>query len=131
MNLESDAAFDAARAAVERAPLPMPVFSRVLPLSMRIVDPEVDGRRIRRHMTRMAEVTDAAGADIVVLGAGWARTVSPGWSRDRARERFVETVSWCADALSDSGAVAALEAPNHAETNLVTRLLKPLTWREW
>jgi len=122
MNLENDDAFDAAKAAVARAPLPTPVFSRLLPLSMRIVGPDVDGERVRRYMTRMAEVTDAAGADIVVLGAGWARNVPEGWNRDRAQAQFVDTVSWCADALRDSGAIVALEAPNHTETNLVTTM---------
>src|SRR5262245_43599631 len=105
MNLENDAAFDAAKAAVARVPLPTPVFSRLLPMSMRIVGPDVDGARVRRYMARMAEVADAAGADIVVLGAGWARNVPEGWSRDRAQAQFVDTVSWCADALKDSGAI--------------------------
>jgi sugar phosphate isomerase/epimerase len=122
MNLENDDAFDKAKAAVARAPLPMPVFSRLLPLSMRIVGPDADRSRIRRYMARLAEVADAAGTDIVVLGAGWARSVPAGWSRDRAREQFVETVTWCAEALNDSGTVVALEAPNHAETNLVTTI---------
>ena len=122
LNLEDDGAFAAAKAAVARAPLPMPVFSRLLPLSMKIVGPGADRRRIQRYLARMAEITDAAGADIVVLGAGLARNVPDGWSRDRALEQLVETVSWCSDALADSGTIVALEAPNHAETNLVNTI---------
>jgi len=122
LNLEDDDSFAAAKAAVARAALPMPVFSRLLPLSMRIVGPEADAERIQRYMARMAEVTAAAGADIVVLGAGWARSVPDGWSRDRGRDQFLETIGWCADALGNGGAVVALEAPNHAETNLVNTI---------
>lgn len=122
MNLEDDESFAAAQAAVARAPLPMPVFSRLLPLKMKIVGPDVDDGRIQRYLARMAEVTDAAGADIVVLGAGWARHVPGGWSRERAHQQFVETISWCADALADHGTIVALEAPNHAETNLVNTI---------
>src|SRR3954466_14208373 len=122
LNLENDESFAAAKDAVGQSQIPLPVFSRLLPLGLKIVGPDVDGARIQRYIARMAEITDAAGAAVVVLGAGWARTVPNGWSHDRACEQFVETVSWGADALAGGGAVVALEAPNHAETNLVNTI---------
>src|SRR5689334_4585780 len=103
LNLEDDASFAAAKSAVAGTALPTPVFSRLLPLSMKIVGPDADGPRIQRYMTRVAEMAEAAAADVVVLGAGWARHVPDGWSRDRAREQLVQTVGWCADALAGCG----------------------------
>jgi sugar phosphate isomerase/epimerase len=122
MNLEDDDAFEAAKAAVKGAALPTPVFSRLLPSSMRIVGPDVNRGRIQRYLARVAEVTGAAGAAIVVLGGGRVRNVPEGWSRGRAHDQFLEMVSWCTGALDGTGVMLALEAQNHTETNFMTTI---------
>jgi sugar phosphate isomerase/epimerase len=122
MNLEDDDAFEAGKAAVKGSALPTPVFGQLLPQSMRVVGPDVDRGRIQRYLARVAEVTEAAGAAIVILGGGWARNVPEGWSRDRAHDQFLEMVSWCTDALDGTGIMLALEAQNHNETNFMTTI---------
>jgi sugar phosphate isomerase/epimerase len=120
MQIDNDAAFRAARAAVIAAGVPTPVFNQFLPQGLPVVGPDVDPPRIRRYLARAAEVMHAAAAEFVVFGSGWARNVPQGWNRADADEQFLETVSWCTDAFNGTGIQLALESQNVKETNLLT-----------
>jgi sugar phosphate isomerase/epimerase len=122
MNLEDDASYRDAKAAVAAAALPTPVFNQFLAKAMYVVGPDVEPDRIRRYLERAAEVMRAAAAEIVVFGGGWARRVPEGWSRERADEQVLDMLSWSADALAGSGITVALEAQNHTETNHMTTI---------
>lgn len=120
LGLEDDARFARARALGDASPLPVPVFSQFLPRDFRIVGPDADHARVRRYLTRVAQVVAACHSDVVVFGSGWARNVPDGWSRITATQQFADVVRFAADALAPVGAIVALEAQNQTETNFLT-----------
>ena len=120
LRLEDDEAFARALALADASPLPVPVFSQFLPRDFRIVGPDADHERVRRYLQRVARLMAACRSEVVVFGSGWARKVPEGWSRDVASRQFCDVVRYASDALAPVGAVVALEAQNHTETNFLT-----------
>jgi sugar phosphate isomerase/epimerase len=126
--LEDDASLAAAKKAVSAAPLPVPVFSRFYPADFRAVGEGVDRPRIQSYLKRAAELMHHAGARVAVLGSAWSRNVPPGFSRARAREQILESYGWVADALAGSGVLAAIEAQNRKEANIITTLAEAVDY---
>ncbi len=119
LGLEDKATFAAAKRAVLDCALPTCAFNVCFPLDMRVVGPETDDRRARNYLSRAAELLAQARAKVVVLGSGWARNVPDHWDRSRAEAQFLQTLSWCADALAGSGVTLVIEPLNRKESNLV------------
>jgi sugar phosphate isomerase/epimerase len=119
MRLEDDAQFAHAKAALADLPLPALAFSYLFPHDARIVGDAVDESRNRRYFDRVVALLTQAGAKVVVLGSGWTRNVPDGWDVARAEAQFLQTLSWCADALRGSGTTLVIEPLNRKESNLV------------
>ena len=124
MNLEDDAAFNNAQAAVRDLPLPALAMSYLFPHDFRLVGEQVDDRRNRTYFDRVVEILRLAGSRIVVLGSGWTRNVPEGGSRERTEAQFLEALSWCADALQGSGTTLVIEPLNRKESNFVNSVFE-------
>jgi sugar phosphate isomerase/epimerase len=109
-------------AALAVSELPSPVFNQCLPRDLPIVGPHVDVARVKTYFARAAQVIQAAQAEAIVLGSGWARHIPEGFSRERAAEQFRQAIESLADATHATGPVIAIEAQNRKETNFITTL---------
>ena len=119
LGLEDRATFAASRRAVLNSPLPTLAFNVLFPRDFKVVGPSVDVHRIRNYLARAAELLADAQAHVIVFGSGWARNIPENWSRPRGEDQFLQTLSWCADALKGTGITLAIEPLNRKETNLV------------
>lgn len=122
MKLEDDASFAAAKEAIVSTKFPRPVYNQFLPPGLLVIGPDVDGARVRRYLSRVAEIIRLGGGHMVVFGSGWARNVPEGWSRQDADRQFLEMIGWSVDAFAPFGITLALESQNKTETNYMTTL---------
>lgn len=119
LNIEDDEDFKAAKAAIASSPLATTASNTFFARDIRVVGPEIDERRVKSYIARAAEICATAKSNVVVLGSGWARNVPEHWERSRAEDQFVETLSWCADALKGTGTTLVIEPLNRKESNLI------------
>jgi sugar phosphate isomerase/epimerase len=101
--LEDRARIDIAKAAVAAAPLPTAAFNQFFPRGLRLVGKEIDADRVRNYLAAAAEMLHHARAKVVV----------------QAEDQFLRALSWCADALKDSGTLVAIEPLNRRESNFI------------
>ena len=81
---ESEAAFNSALAQLQAAPLPCLALNCLLPSSMKVVGPVVDGAALQRYVRTVCTRAQRAGVSVVVFGSGGARTVPDGFEHARA-----------------------------------------------
>ena len=130
LGLEDRETFVAARKAVMNVTLPTRAFNLFFPKDIRIVGGEVNTDRVRNYLARAAELLGAAGAQVVVLGSGWARNVPEDWVRCRAEEQVLQTLSWCADALEGTGVTLVIEPLNRKESNIINSVEEGVRFAE-
>lgn len=119
LGLEDQGTFAVAREAVRASPLPISAFNTLFPRDLRVVGPDVDFHRIDDYLARVVEILNAAKAEVVVFGSGWARNVPEGWERARAEAQLTAALSWCADALEDTRCTLVIEPLNRKESNII------------
>jgi sugar phosphate isomerase/epimerase len=119
LGLEDATAFAAAKADIARCPLPTSAFCVLFPRDMTVVGSNVDERRVKTYLGRAAELLNVGKARIIVFGSGWARNIPDDWERARGEQQYLQSLSWCADALKGSGTTLVIEPLNRKESNLV------------
>jgi len=81
---DDDAAFNTAFAQVQAGALPCLAVNCLLPASMKVVGPVVDGAALQHYVRTVCTRAQRAGVPIVVFGSGGARAVPDGFDRARA-----------------------------------------------
>jgi sugar phosphate isomerase/epimerase len=120
--LEDQQSLDNAKTAVSRSSLPILAFCAFFPYDMRLVGPEVDQDHLKSYLARAAGLTNAAGAEVAVMGSAWSRNVPENWERSRAEDQLLQAYSWAADAFEGTGVVIGIEPQNRKEANIITNL---------
>ena len=112
---------------IQNAPIKAEAFNSFCPSGMLIVgenaDPEAFAAYTEKALSRAARL----GGKIAVLGAGKARNIPEGFSREVACRQLREAFDLCATIAGKYGMTVALEPLNARETNLVNTVADALT----
>ncbi len=107
---QPDSAFAPIREAFRASPLPTPAFNLFIPAELKIVGPAVDEERLRRYAATAIERVAAVSGRVIVFGSGPARTIPPGFPRERAEEQFIEFSRFCGEAAQRAGVTIGFES---------------------
>jgi len=119
MPLADDAAFEAALAQANAAPLPCEALNVMVPGNLKITGPEADMAKLTAYATAMCARAQRAGIRRIVFGSGGARAVPDGFSKDAARGQITAFLKMLAPRARDAGVVIVVEPLNPGETNII------------
>ncbi len=115
----SEAEFDALRAWVAAAPLPVRAFSLFLSAAQRLTGPSVDLDCVLKYCRAALARGRALGGDPVVLGSAGARRVPEGFDGAQAERQFCEFCRLLGPVAEAAGMDIAIEPLNAQEDNLI------------
>lgn len=120
---EADDATFAQRLNIVRS-LEKPVYAanRFLPPDLRIVGPEVNTPRLKRWAETVMARAEQVGLKILVWGSGATRKVPEGWSREQAREQFLDAVRMVAPMAERHGVTIVIEPVCRHDSNFIMSL---------
>ena len=118
--LEDEAAFAAALATFQEAPLSCPVLNCFVPGSLPITGPAVDFGALQAYVTTTCERAARAAVDTIVFGSGGARRIPEGFERQRAWKQLVDFGRMVAPIAAANGVTIAVEPLNLKECNVLT-----------
>lgn len=115
--------FAEAVAKVKSTSIRVEVMNSFLPADLKVVGPQLDTPRLRDHIQQALAQADALGAKVIIFGAGGARTVPDGFSKERAWTQLQEFLRLVGDEITrrQYGMVIGIEALQKAESNIVNR----------
>jgi sugar phosphate isomerase/epimerase len=117
--LDAPAACAAVKDRLAAAGMHAESFHRFLPAHLRLVGDDLDVPAVTRYVeTALARVA-AIGGRLAVFSGGRGRTIAEGYSRERARDQFVDVLRRAGDAAAGHGITLVLEPLNRKETNFV------------
>src|SRR5579863_3764597 len=119
--LLSDAAFQSRAARARSAPIHVEAMNSLMPADLKVVGPDVDGRRVHDYAQKALERAEALGAKVVVFGSGDSRRVPDGFSSEHAWLQLVQFLRQLGDHITQNryGMVIGIEALRHEESNIV------------
>jgi len=115
----SEAEFEALRALVAAAPLPVRAFNSFLPAAQRITGPGVDWPGVLDYCRVALARGRALGGDVVVLGSAGARSVPEGFDPAQAERQFCEFCRLLGPVADAADMEIAIEPLNAREDNLI------------
>lgn len=122
MPKEDDAAFEKRLAEIKSAALPVRACNGFIPGELKVVGPEPKLDAAVAYATIAIRRAPKAGVVRIVLGSGGIRRVPEGFSRDKARDQFVEFCKKIAPVAQENGIIIVLEPLNKKECNFITRV---------
>lgn len=84
-----------------------------------VVGPDVSLDRLRTFVTRVFDLMQRAGVEVIGYGSGGSRWVPDGFGRDKARQQVADFLHLCADLGEPRGVKVALEPYNRDDANLL------------
>ena len=84
-----------------------------------VVGPDVSLDRLRTFVTRVFDLMQRAGAEVIGYGSGGSRWVPDGFDRDKAHQQVADFLHLCADLGEPRGVKVALEPYNRDDANLL------------
>ena len=84
-----------------------------------VVGPDVSLDRLRTFVTRVFDLMQRAGVEVIGYGSGGSRWVPDGFDRDRAIQQVADFLHLCADLGEPRGVKVALEPYNRDDANLL------------
>lgn len=122
-----------ARASIERlehSPVRVPVLCGFIPApeqhGLMVVGPAADPQRLRAYVTRLFDLMQRAGIEVIGYGSGGSRWVPDGFPRDRALAQVGDFLCLCADLGEPRGVKVALEPYNRDDANLLNTVVEAL-----
>lgn len=84
-----------------------------------VVGPDASLDRLRTFVTRVFDLMQRAGVEVIGYGSGGSRWVPAGFDRNRARQQVADFLHLCADLGEARGVKVALEPYNRDDANLL------------
>ena len=91
-----------------------------------VVGPAVDPERLRAFTTRVFDLMQRAGIDVIGYGSGSSRWVPDGFARDQALEQVRHFLRMCDELGGPRGVRVALEPYNRDDANLLNTVPEAL-----
>lgn len=101
---------------------PVYAVNRFLPPDLRVVGPDVDLARLERWAKTAMSRAEQVGIKILVWGSGATRKIPEGWSREQAREQFLEAVRLVAPIAERHGVTIVIEPVCRHDSNFIMSL---------
>lgn len=117
---EDDAAFRAALAKAEAAPIPCRALNGFIPGDLKITGPDANMPALEEYVTTACRRAQEAGVATIVFGSGGARQVPDGFDHARATEQIVEFCRMLGPVALHSRVTIAVEPLNKGDCNILT-----------
>ena len=115
-------------AAPVRSPLPVPAANMLVPPTLKITGPDVNGRELMEYLARVVDRAWSLGIRILVLGSGAARHIPEGFDRADAERQFPGFAHILTDMANKAGITVALEPLHRGECNFINTLAEALAY---
>lgn len=127
------AAGEVARQSLARlaaAPVPVPVLCGFILAPeqnhLMVVGPDADPEHWRAYVTRLFDLMQRSGIEVIGYGSGSSRWVPDGYARDQALAQVRDFLHLCADLGEPRGVQVALEPYNRDDANLLNTVSEAL-----
>jgi len=117
---DDEAAFRAALAQAQAAPIPCRALNGFIPGDLKITGPAVNMPALEKYVTTACRRAEQAGVATIVLGSGGARQVPDGFDHTRATEQIIEFCRVLMPIALGCGVTVAVEPLNRADCNILT-----------
>ncbi len=98
---------------------PVRAFNLYLPGSIKITGPDVDWDLVQRYSRRAMQRAQEAGATVIVVGSGGARSVPDGFSHALAWGQLVRAFNIIGDEAIERDITVAIEPLNTKDCNII------------
>lgn len=117
---ETDEAFNEKLLLLKASGIPVESCNSFLPGDLKCVGPETHHEKILQFAETAFRRAKQAGIKTIVFGSGGSRNIPDGFSRDEAKNQFIEICKKMAPLASEHGLVISLEPLNSKECNFIT-----------
>lgn len=114
--------FDALKSAVDAGQLKPYAANRLTPNEMRLTGADVNMTEIKNYCSAVFDRLAQLNVEMVVFGAGKAKSVPEDFPREKAWEQLFEIGAVFADQARQYGQTIAVEPLSYAETNIINTL---------
>ncbi|HRG08720.1 MAG TPA: sugar phosphate isomerase/epimerase family protein, partial [Cyclobacteriaceae bacterium] len=122
----SDSAFQFKLNQLKKLALPVYALNIFIPGDLKLVGPNVNEQAILSYTRKVFERCKPAGIRLIVWGSGGARSIPEGYSKEKARQEFVQMANKIAAQAEQYGIILALENLNQQETNFINTVAEAL-----
>ncbi|MDD4697714.1 MAG: sugar phosphate isomerase/epimerase [Fermentimonas sp.] len=111
--------FEKILAKTTNCPLPIAICNGFIPADLKCVGPNVEQLQILNYMEIVFKRAKKAGVEMIVFGSGGSRSIPEGFSRDIARQQFVDLCKKMAPIAKKYNVTVVLEPLNSQECNFI------------
>ncbi|MBX2917177.1 MAG: sugar phosphate isomerase/epimerase [Cyclobacteriaceae bacterium] len=122
----SDSAFHYKLNQLKKLALPVYALNIFIPGELKLVGPNVNEQTILDYTQKVFTRCKQAGINLIVFGSGGARRIPQGYSKEKARQEFVQVAKKIAIQAKQYGIMLALENLNQQETNFINTVAEAL-----
>lgn len=122
----ADADFEERLTVLKNLKTPVYALNIFIPGDLKLVGPEVDEQAILNYTQNVFRRSKLAGIKLIVWGSGGARRIPEGYSREKARQEFIQVAKKVAAQAEQYEIILALENLNQQETNFITTVAEAL-----
>lgn len=122
----ADADFEERLTVLKNLKTPVYALNIFIPGDLKLVGPEVDEQAILNYTQNVFRRSKLAGIKLIVWGSGGARRIPEGYSREKARQEFIQVAKKVAAQAEQYEIILALENLNQQETNFITTVVEAL-----
>jgi sugar phosphate isomerase/epimerase len=109
-----------------QSPLPVLAANRLLPATVKVTGPEVNGMALERYMSIVVDRAQGTGIKILVFGSGPARSVPIGFDRERARQQIIAFCRMASDLCAARDVVLVIEPMCRGESNIINSVAEAM-----
>ncbi len=122
----SDSAFQFKLNQLKKLALPVYALNIFIPGDLKLVGPNVNEQAILDYTQKVFERCKRSGIKLIVWGSGGARRIPEGYSKEKARQEFVQMAKKIAAQAEQYEIILALENLNQQETNFINTVAEAL-----
>lgn len=122
----ADADFEERLTVLKNLKTPVYALNIFIPGDLKLVGPNVNEQAILNYTQNVFKRSKLAGIKLIVWGSGGARRIPEGYSREKARQEFVQVAKKVAAQAEQYEIILALENLNQQETNFITTVAEAL-----
>jgi sugar phosphate isomerase/epimerase len=115
----SDGEFSNVQKHIADAGIPCLSCNNFFPKEIRLTGPDVDYKRVKKHVEKALGKAAELGAKIVVFGSGPARTIPRGFSKGEATLQLIKICCIIDPVAAKNGITIAIEPLNKRECNII------------
>lgn len=122
----TDVDFDGRLTVIKNLKTPVYALNIFIPGELKLVGPEINELALLAHTQKVFERCKQAGINLIVWGSGGARRIPEGYSKEKARQEFVQMAKKIAAQAEQYEIILALENLNQQETNFINTVAEAL-----